>query len=100
MSKHNDYFHWIYGENRLRDDKPNYLINLEIGISIRFDDSLAYFSDYDTFYNSIADVQFFMNTRPGEERLEEILTEAWNFMVLEDRQLEEDCENMEDEEDY
>jgi len=31
------YFHWLWGDNQLRPDNPNYLINLEHGIIIRFD---------------------------------------------------------------
>jgi len=36
-----NYDHWLWGENTLREDNPEYLINLEIGVSIRFNSSIA-----------------------------------------------------------
>ena len=63
------YYHWIWGENILRDDEPNYLINLEIGVSIRFDFAAGYMIDFETFFDSIADVQFFLELAPGKRSL-------------------------------
>ena len=37
-----DYYdHWLWGVHTLREDNPEYLINLEIGVSIRFNSSIA-----------------------------------------------------------
>ena len=63
------YFHWLWGDNNIRNDRPNYLINLEYGVSIRFDYSKAMFIDYDTFYENIADIQFLSGKRPDKEKL-------------------------------
>lgn len=76
----NNYFHWIFGENILREDTPTYLINLEIGVSIRFTYKEAYFASCEDFFNIIADVQFFYGTRPKGVELDNILIEAWNFL--------------------
>ena len=51
-----NYDHWLWGENTLREDNPEYLINLEIGVSIRFNSSIAVYANYEEFYNGIADV--------------------------------------------
>jgi len=57
-----DYYdHWLWGENTLREYNPEYLINLEIGVSIRFNSSIAMYADYEEFYNGVADVQFLYN---------------------------------------
>lgn len=76
----NEYYHWIFGENILREDEPTYLINLEIGVSIRFNYEEGYFKDFDEFFGGIADVQFFYGNRPDDDEVEAILTEAWNFL--------------------
>ena len=75
-----NYDHWLWGENTLREDHPEYLINLEIGVSIRFNSSIAMYADYEEFYNGIADVQFFYGDRPDEDEVDRILTEGWNYL--------------------
>ena len=82
------YFHWIWGENKLREDSPEYLINLEIGVSIRFDSSLAMFASFEEFYKEIADVQFIYE-RPSDAQVERVLIEAWNYLALEEQKLDE-----------
>lgn len=91
------YFHWIWGENTLRDDNPEYLINLEIGISIQFDSELGMFATYEEFFNGIADIQFFYGNRPEQNKLDSILTDAWNYLALEERNLKGDLSNIDDE---
>jgi len=41
-----NYDQWLWGENTLREDNPEYLIKLEIGVSIRFNSSIAMYADY------------------------------------------------------
>ena len=53
MSKDN-YDHLFWGENTLREDNAEYLINLKIGMSIRFSSSTAMYADYEKFYKGIA----------------------------------------------
>ncbi len=81
MSKDN-YFHWLWGDNILREDEPNYLVNLEHGVSIRFDYGDSYYASYEDFYGSIADVQFLGGKRPDGDTMEFLFTEAWNFLAL------------------
>lgn len=82
------YHHWLWGENNLRSDRPNYLINLEEGLSIRFDYGDSMFASYEDFYESIADVQFLSGHRPDDERIEELKREAWNYLCLEEDELD------------
>lgn len=95
MNLQEKYYHWVWGENHIRPDKPNYLINLELGISIKFDYADGMFQDYEGFYESVADVQFLFGKRPGKERLEDILTDAYNFLGIEERLLDMDLEDIE-----
>jgi hypothetical protein len=93
MEKH---YHWLWGENNLRPDRPNYLIHLEEGLSIRFDYGESMFASYEDFYESIADVQFLGGHRPDDERIEELKQEAWDYLCLE----EDELENFMEEEDW
>tara|TARA_R110002126_G_scaffold289552_1_gene444687 strand:- start:219 stop:512 length:294 start_codon:yes stop_codon:yes gene_type:complete len=87
------FFHWVWGENKIREDEPTYLINLELAVSIRFDYSKGMFSSYEEFFNKIADVQFLNGNRPNKDEVTFILTEAWNYMVIEERILDNDLED-------
>lgn len=83
---HNHFYHWLIGDNPLRDDEPSYIVNLELGISIRFSMEDAFFADYDEFYNGISDVQFLIGDRPKKEAdLTRILIDAYNFLAIVDR---------------
>lgn len=85
------FYHWCWGENHIRKDKPNYLINLEIGLVIRFTyDNEAMFSDFDFFVDNVIDVQFWSGNRPDPEELHNLLVDAYNFLGLEERILEND----------
>lgn len=83
------YFHWLWGENHLREDEPNYLINLEHSVSIRFDYADALGVSFEQFRNKIADVQFLSGRRPEPQRVEDILIEAWNYLCHEENLLDE-----------
>ena len=61
-------------------------------MSIRFDSELAMFSDFKTFYNSLADIQFIYGKRPTEQEVESILVQAWNYLCLEEEKLDQDLE--------
>ena len=90
------YDHQLWGENTLREDNPEYLINLEIGVSFRFNSSIAMYADYEEFYNGIANVQFLYGEKSGEDEVNRILTEDWNYLALEERKLDEDLDLEED----
>lgn len=98
MNKGKKYYHWIYGENIIREDTPTYLLNLEIGVSIRFSYEQGFFMDFDDFFKYVADVQFFYGDRPNEERVEEILIDAWNFLCHfeQEEENQQELRNLED----
>lgn len=77
------YYHWLWGNNFIREDEPSYLINLELGVSIRFNYEESYAAGFEEFKNNIADVQFLNNDRPDD--IEHILIDAWNYLAIEER---------------
>lgn len=48
------------------------------------------FTDFDTFYRSVADVQWMDGEPPDAATQQRILVDAWNFLALDEAQLEED----------
>lgn len=68
-------------------------------VFIRYKLNESYFAGYDEFYKNIAEVQWFDGDRPSEKEQERILTEAWNFLAIEERLLEDDMEDI-DEDDF
>lgn len=81
----NHYFHWVWGNNYIREDEPSYLINLELALSIRFNYGDSFFSSFENFTENIADIQFLRGDRPDENELERILIDAWNYLGIEER---------------
>ncbi|MEI6865597.1 hypothetical protein [Flavicella sp.] len=92
------YKHFVWAENNISQEaQQTYIVKLDFpACSIRFDYSEGFYAGYDEFYKSIADVQFFTNDRPSEEEVAEILTNAWNFLVLEEKRLDRDLEEIEE----
>lgn len=84
------YYHWLWGDNQLRPDKPNYIINLEHQIVIQFDHELAMFADYEVFRNHVIKVHFLSGANYPEDQKEQLITDAYNYLAFEERQLEED----------
>lgn len=93
-----NYLHYVWGENNISTpEQQTYIIKLDHpACSIRFNYSKGMFVSFEEFYEQIADVQFFTGDRPDEDEVERILTDAWNFMALEERKLDDDLESMED----
>ena len=94
------YKHFVLADNHISHEIAHmYIIKLDHpACSIRFNHLDAQFATYEEFYNGIADPQFFTADRPPDEEVEVILTDAWNFFVLEDNKLEIDEQLMDDNE--
>jgi hypothetical protein len=87
-----EYQHFLFGENNIsQKDQQTYVIKLSHPpCSIRFNYLDSIFASYEEFYKNIADVQFFSGERPSDKEVDEILTDAWNFLALEERRLDEE----------
>lgn len=56
------------------------------------DEDTAYWADFEKWKNDIVEITFFDRREKGEADVEEILTDAWNFLAL----IEEEEENQYD----
>lgn len=101
MAHHDRYRHFFIAENRLCHPDEEFLLHMDFPrCFIRYRLSEGYFASFEEFYGAIADVQWIDGERPSKKVQERILTDAWNFLALDERMLEEDLDQMEDEEEY
>ena len=83
--------HWWYCDNILNHPGQCGLLRMDfprVFILIR-DEDTAYWADFEKWKNDIVEVTFFDRREKGEADVEEILTDAWNFLAL----IEEEEEN-------
>lgn len=89
--KAKEYFkHWVWGDNVLSNPDLLYLINLEYGVMVKFNNADAMWAGYEEFANDIADVQFLSGHRPSDEEVERLTIDAYNFLRI--------CERINDDE--
>lgn len=98
FQSHQYFDHWLLADNILLDSNRLSLINLAIGVSISFDNADAYFATFEEFENEIADVQFLYDKRPEEHIVIQILTDAWNFLAMYEKEEELQAHHREQEE--
>ena len=92
--------HYWWGENK--QHHPDYEVIIRMidpRVFIKYSVRLALLADFDEFYNSIADVQW-IDGKPDKATQNKILIEAWNFLTIEERILEDDLDDLEDMEDF
>jgi len=97
LNMSNQYTHFLIGENRLCHPGYEYILKLdEPRLYIKYKLSEGYFADFDEFYESIAEVQW-LDGAPSQDEQSRILTEAWNFLCLDEALLEADLYPEDDE---
>lgn len=100
MDKIEEHKHWWLGENKQHFPQQESLIRLaDPRIFIRYNVRDAYFATFEQFYQSIAETQW-IDGKPTKAEQERILYEAWNFLAIEERLLEEDMRDIEDDDLY
>lgn len=100
MKKVEAHKHYWLGENRQHFPEFETIIRMhDPRVFIRFRTDLAMFAGFDEFVGSIAEIQW-IDGKPNEDMQLEILTDAWNFLAIEERILEDDLADMEEDEDY
>ena len=83
--------HWWYCDNILNHPGQCGLLRMDfprVFILIR-DEDTAYWADFKAWKEDIIEVNFFNPSERAEADLDEILTDAWNFLAL----IEEEEEN-------
>lgn len=90
MNKAEAHKHFILGENKQWFPNEDFIIHMaEPRCFIRYSSELAMFSDYDTFYSSIPNVQW-IDGRPIESLIKQTLINAWEFLCIEEQILEDE----------
>lgn len=100
MKKVTAHQHYWLAENKQWFPDFDVIVKLnDPRVFIRFRTDLAFFASFEGFYDSIAEVQW-IDGKPSEYEQNKILEEAWNFLAIEERILEDDIEDIELEEFY
>lgn len=96
----NEHKHYWLAENRQCHPDLEVIIRLaDPRVFIKYRTDLALFADYDDFYDHIAEVQW-IDGKPDIDTQIKILTEAWNFLCIEDEILENDMEELNADDDF
>ena len=93
---------WWYCDNILHHPEQIGLLRMDfprVFILIR-DYADACFASFDEFMDHVAEVNFFVPAEREEADIEEILTDAWNFLALQEEEEERLADEMEDDEDF
>ena len=86
-------FFWV--ENKLFFPEEEFVIKLSYPrVFVRYNVGDSYFASFEDFYDSIAEVQYLdgEKEKPSKEEQASILIDIWNYIALEERQLENDLE--------
>lgn len=95
MKKTESHKHFYLAENRQHFPEELFIIHMaDPRCFIRFNDANAFFADYDEFYGNVASVEWIDGKPKDENLIERTMIDAYNFMVIEDRILEEDNQAM------
>lgn len=100
MKENEEHKHYWLGENKQCHPEHEVIIRMaDPRCFIKYRVDLAMFADYEKFYDSIAEIQW-IDGKPDKLTQEKILTEAWNFLCIEDEILENDMEELNADDDY
>jgi hypothetical protein len=100
MKKFESHKHFILGENKQWFPEYDFIIHLnEPRCFIKYNSDLAMFASFEQFYSNIAEVQW-LDGAPSQELIHQTLIDAWNFLSIEDRILEDDLSDVDDEDEY
>jgi hypothetical protein len=98
--KNERYTHFYIAENQLCHPGYEFILHMDFPrCFIRYKLGEGYFSGYDEFFASVAEVQWIDGVKPSEAEQQRILTAAWNFLALDERLLEGDIDAINDEDD-
>ena len=88
--------HYFWGENKLFFPDEEYVIKLSFPrMFVRYNVGDAYFASFEEFVTSIAEIQFLDGERPSDKEVQEHMVDIWNYVVLCERQLEDDLKEIE-----
>lgn len=88
------YKNYFWGENRLFFPDEYFVIKLDFPrVFVRYNAAESYGVDYNEWKRNIVEIQYIEGDRPDDPiEHDQILTDIWNYIALEERKLEEDSE--------
>lgn len=99
MEKIESHKHFYLADNKQHFPDELFIIHMaDPRCFIRFKEADALYSNYDDFYNNIAHVEWIDGKPKNERIIEKTLIDAYNFMAIEDRILENDLDDLQYEE--
>lgn len=100
MKKIESHRHFVLGENKQWFPDEEFIIHLnEPRCFIRYKLEAAFGTTYNEFIGSIAEIQW-IDGKPSKEAIELTIIDAWNFLAIEERILENDIEMINEEDDF
>ncbi len=95
------YANFIWGENKQWHPGTDFIVHTVYPkCLISFNSQLAMFSDFETFCSKIVSIKWLDPEPLSKTYIKEFLTNAWNFLVIEEELLEQDIIDYEVDEDF
>lgn len=89
-----DFKNFYIGKNSLFFPGHEFVIKLSFPrVFVRYKLSEGYYSDFDKFFANIAEVQYLEGKRPSEMEHNQILTDIWNYITMENNPKRDDYVN-------
>jgi len=75
---------YYIGRNSLFFPDYEFVIKLSFPrVFVRYRISEGYYTDFNKFFDNIAEVQYLEGDRPSEHKNQQILNEIWNYITME-----------------
>jgi len=95
------YSSFFLAENKITHPEYEYIIHLaEPRCFIKYKVALAMFASFEEFYKHIAEVQWLDGKHPSKKEQERLLIDAWNYLGIEERILEDDMNEIDEDDEY
>jgi hypothetical protein len=86
-----DFKNYYIGRNSLFFPDYEFVIKLSFPrVFVSYKLTEGYYSDFDKFFSNIADVQYLEGKRPSEFEHNQIITDIWNFITMENNPRRDD----------
>lgn len=92
-----DFAAFFFAENKITHPEFEYIIHLGFPrFLLKWKASEGQFADFEDFFDGIVELQWLDGVAPSESEKQKLLIQAWNYLAIEDRILEDDMENWND----
>lgn len=89
-----EFKNFYIGKNSLFFPESEFVIKLSFPrVFVRFKITEGYYSDFEKFFNNIAEVQYLEGKKPSENVHNKIITDVWNYLTMEKNPLRDDYIN-------